>query len=402
MREIEVLIIGSGPAGLSTALHLLQLDPGWGERMILLEKQSLPRHKLCGGGVTCIGLETLRKVGIQLPLPIPGEEVEEARLIYRNKLILVRRKPVFVVYNRIEFDAYLCEIARQRGAVIHENESVHRLTLTEHGMEVETSRGNYLAKVVVGADGSRGISRKYLNRAGSGQRVARTLEVVVPAEMKKDKVSRHSAIFDFTMCDEALQGYTWQFPSRVNGEKMWNMGVYDARVAFNRVRANLPSMLDQTLTWPTSKHRELRIEGHPLIGFHPQQEISSPRFLAVGDAAGVDSLFGEGISPSLVYGKLAAEEISAAFDNGDYSFTRFRRRLLTSSLGRYLLIRWFLAWVTYRMVSSSALMGVLWYVGRLASALWRESGSLYPPNNEGDDIRMERVQCIRDTQKVSK
>ena len=180
------------------------------------------------------------------------------------------------------------------------------------------------------------------------------------------------------------------------------MGVYDARLVVDRGRVDLPRILDQTKTRLMSSDIDFQFQGHPLISFHPMRKIARTRFLAVGDVAGVDSLFGEGISPSLAYGKLAAKEISAAFDKGDYSFTRYRRRLLTSSLGRYLLIRWLLAWVIYRMVSSSVFMAVLGYVGKMALALWRESDRFYPPSNEGEDIRMERVQCIRDIQKASK
>ncbi len=58
----EVIIIGSGPAGLSTALHLLLCDPSWAERLVILEKAVHPRFKLCGGAVTPLGLKCLLEV----------------------------------------------------------------------------------------------------------------------------------------------------------------------------------------------------------------------------------------------------------------------------------------------------------------------------------------------------
>lgn len=59
MRDVDLIIIGSGPAGISTALHLLQQDPGWADRMIMIEKASHPWPKLCGGGMTRLGWKFL-------------------------------------------------------------------------------------------------------------------------------------------------------------------------------------------------------------------------------------------------------------------------------------------------------------------------------------------------------
>jgi flavin-dependent dehydrogenase len=53
--EVDLVIVGAGPAGLSTALQLLQLDPNWSGRHVVLEKEEHPRHKLCAGGIMCFG-----------------------------------------------------------------------------------------------------------------------------------------------------------------------------------------------------------------------------------------------------------------------------------------------------------------------------------------------------------
>ena len=112
VQEIDLLIIGSGPAGLSTALHLLQKDAGWAERMIVVEKAIHLRPKVCAGGVTRIGLKALRDLDFQIPLPIPVAEIEDARLQYKKRVIHVRGQPAIVIYNRIEFDANLAQEAR--------------------------------------------------------------------------------------------------------------------------------------------------------------------------------------------------------------------------------------------------------------------------------------------------
>ena len=75
--------------------------------------------------------------------------------------------------------------------------------------------------------------------------------------------------------------------------------------------------------------------------------MSVPRVLLVGDAIGADPLFGEGISIALGYGALAAHEIGESFQRNEFSFHRFRRRVLTSSLGQTLIARWIIAQIIY-------------------------------------------------------
>jgi flavin-dependent dehydrogenase len=392
MEEIDLLIIGSGPAGLSLALHLVQLDSGWGKRIVLVEKASHPRPKLCAGGVTRIGLETLRHLGLDLPLPIPGVEVEEARMTYQDRQIKVRRKPVFVVYNRIEFDNYLSRIVRERGIRLRENEAVQAMNSTEYGIEVETNRDRYLAQVVVGADGSKGYTRRYLSQAGSQARVARLLETVVPTNIAHSTNRNSSADFDFTWCESNLQGYYWKFPSLVEGQPHFNHGVYDSRMAANRPRAALPEILTQSRTQTGSTSADVQIQGHPVLCFNPARRISSSRFLAVGDAAGVDPLFGEGIGPALAYGRIAAREIEAAFASGDFSFKGYRLHLLSSPLGRYLIIRWLIAWISYQLSWSPVYMHALWTLGKLAAAVWKEKTWFYPLKSPAHERGLKRQQ----------
>jgi len=370
MKTIDLLIVGSGPAGVSTALHLLQQDPGWAERLIVIEKARHPRPKLCGGGVTRLGLKVLSGLGLSQTLPLPMAWVEDVRFVYRGRTIHVRGQPQVQIFYRAELDAYLANQACRRGVTIRQEETVAGLAFDNNGVTVRTDRETFRAQVVVGADGSKGISRRHVQGTGAHTRVARLLEVLAPAASEAPPFNGQSAEFDFTPAERDLQGYFWDFPAFVGGKPHANRGVYDARLMAGRRRADLPGILGTSLAAHGRPSDGQAIAGHPIHWFSPGGSFSRPRLLLVGDAAGADPLFGEGIAPALAYGKLAAQAAQDAFVRGDFSFRDYRRRILTSELGQYLLIRWLIAWASYRLSDKRWFMETMWTLGKIATAVF--------------------------------
>src|SRR5213592_1699626 len=59
--KAEVIIIGAGPAGSATAIHLAQLGV---QDVVLVDRQQFPRDKTCGSGVSPKGIETLKALGV--------------------------------------------------------------------------------------------------------------------------------------------------------------------------------------------------------------------------------------------------------------------------------------------------------------------------------------------------
>ena len=79
-EQIDVLIVGSGPSGISTALHLARLDPTWAGRVVVVDKAVHPREKLCGGGLTHLAPHLPANRG--LPLEPTNFPVKEASLLH--------------------------------------------------------------------------------------------------------------------------------------------------------------------------------------------------------------------------------------------------------------------------------------------------------------------------------
>ena len=83
-REVDLLIIGSGPAGCSTALHLARLAPGLARRTVVLDRSEHPRHKLCGGGLVSDVDTILANLGLDLD-EVPHVDAEWARLHFQGR-----------------------------------------------------------------------------------------------------------------------------------------------------------------------------------------------------------------------------------------------------------------------------------------------------------------------------
>src|SRR4051794_29892546 len=59
-RAADVIVVGAGPAGSTTAFHLASA----GLDVLLLEKATFPREKVCGDGLTPRAVKSLIAMGI--------------------------------------------------------------------------------------------------------------------------------------------------------------------------------------------------------------------------------------------------------------------------------------------------------------------------------------------------
>jgi geranylgeranyl reductase family protein len=345
-KQVDLLIVGSGPSGTSTALHLLKSNPEWASRMVIVDKAVHPREKLCGGGVTHLGQNILARLGLELEPQ--SFDVKEVRLTFEDKSYSFYGNPVFQIIRRDEFDHWLVQTAVSLGVTVRQGEAVINVIPHDDYVEVKTEKTTFRARVVVAADGSRSFVRQRL-KWDDDSRVARLIEILTPENARTQPEFRDGvAIFDFTpMTTHHLQGYYWDFPSYVQGKAYMNRGLFDSRARPERPKADLKQTLYDELADRDRNLDDFKIKGHPIRWWSKDGRFSIPRVILVGDAAGADPLMGEGISFALGYGNVAAQAIEDAFARQDFSFATYRERLLADPLFKQLEIRKKLARFAY-------------------------------------------------------
>ncbi len=346
IQKVDILIVGSGPSGTSTALHLVKNNPAWAKRIVVVDKAVHPREKLCGGGVTHIGQNILARLG--LPFEPKSFDVREVRLLYQDQSYSFFGNPVFRIIRRDEFDHWLVKTAVSLGVNVRQGEAVTDVVPHDDYVEVTTEKAIFHAQTVVAADGSRSFVRRRL-KWEDDSRVARLIEVLTPENAHAQPEFRDGvAIFDFTpMTDHQLQGYYWDFPSYVDGQPYMNRGVFDSRARPERPKADLKQTLGDAMAVRDRNLSEYKLKGHPIRWWGGNGRFAIPRVILVGDAAGTDPLFGEGISFALGYGEVAAAALADAFARQDFSFATYKKQLHRHPLFRHLNLRTRLARFAY-------------------------------------------------------
>ncbi|MFN2216377.1 MAG: NAD(P)/FAD-dependent oxidoreductase, partial [Anaerolineales bacterium] len=238
ISKYAIVIIGGGPAGISTALHLASIAPNLIRNTIILEKAEYPRPKLCGGGLTVDAEILLKRLGLDVN-EIPYRLANSASMIYKGKGLKLRPKKqhAIKVIQRYEFDHWLATKARERGILIQENTTVKTIHTNNGKVIVETDKGTFHSRVVVGADGSNGVTRNCFFPDKKLQ-AARLLEIRLKEEIGSYP-DNYPAVFDFTPISSGIAGYTWDFPALKDGVLERCTGIFDNNMQIRRSKPAL-------------------------------------------------------------------------------------------------------------------------------------------------------------------
>ncbi len=324
--DAEVIVVGAGPAGSTAATYLARA----GLDVLLLEKSSFPREKVCGDGITPRGVKQLIDLGV--------DTREEAGWLHNRGLRVagggVRLEldwpeladfpPYGVVRPRDDFDDLLARTAQRAGARLLERTSVTgavtddrsgRITGVEAKVGAERSQVTYRAPLVIGCDG---VSARLALSMGLEKRDDRPMGVAVrryytsPRD-KDDYLESHLELWDRSTPGEPrlLPGYGWLF-GMGDGTVNAGLGILSTSSAYGKTnyRDLLRTWLDGTPEeWGFREENAVgRVGGAALpMGFNRTPHYRDG-LLLVGDAGGMVSPFnGEGIAYAMESARLAAE-----------------------------------------------------------------------------------------------
>lgn len=332
--DCDVMIVGGGPAGISTWLHLQKDNPQLASHTLVIDKAVFPRDKLCAGGVGGWSADVLKHLEIELD--IPSVFVSYVDFKFGKEIYHFHEPNCFRVVHRIDFDHALVKTALNRDLKLNEGEMLIDITRDQSRLFVKTNRRKYKVQTLIGADGAlSAVSRKMM--PSRKPHLAKTIQIYAKVDPQFDTEFHEKRMsIDLTPFKEGLQGYLWHFPCLIDGTPSIAHGIGDFRIQRDRPKADMKKIFSRELQ-SRNIHPEPKLwSSKPIRWFSKEDLVSRPNVLLVGDAAGIEPAFGGGIHLSLSYGEVAAQAVIDAFQNNDFSFRDYGKRLQSHLVGEWI------------------------------------------------------------------
>lgn len=329
--DADVVVVGAGPAGAATAYWLAQA----GHDVLLLEKSTFPREKVCGDGLTPRAVRSLVALGVDTSTEAGWIRNRGLRVIGGGMRLelpwpqLASFPDYGLVRPRLDLDELLARRAQKVGARLVEDTTVTGPVLDERtGRVVGVSATSgpdrqpvtYRAPLVVAADGS---SARLALSLGIAKRDDRPMGVAVrryftSPRHEDDMLESWLELWSRGAPGQGdlLPGYGWIFGVG-DGTSNVGLGMLNTTKAFQntdyrRLLAAWLSGLPEEWGYVEANATGPVRGGALPMGFNRQPHYARG-LLLVGDAGGAVNPFnGEGIAYALETGQLAAEVVTQA------------------------------------------------------------------------------------------
>jgi flavin-dependent dehydrogenase len=302
----DLAIVGGGLAGLSLSIQMAKA----GYRVILFEKEQYPFHRVCGEYISLESWDFLQRLGIDLPAlnvtHIKRLQVSDTKGVFFEQPLPLGGFGI----SRYKLDHELAQIAKQTGVIILEHTRVNDIRFSRELFTIESTKGNFTAKVAAGSFGKR-----------SSLDVKWKRPFIVA---KKNKLNNYIGVkyhihYDFPDDLIALHNFKNGYCgiSKVEGDQYCLCYLTTAdnlQNSSNDIRKMEQSILSVN---PHLKkifsECEIRWKEPVTISqiSFDKKNLIEDHVLMIGDAAGmITPLCGNGMSMAMHAGKIAGEEIS--------------------------------------------------------------------------------------------
>jgi flavin-dependent dehydrogenase len=304
LLNADVLIIGGGLAGLTAGIHLSQENV----RVLLIEKQTYPQHKVCGEYVSNEVVPYLRQLGITVDALNPSRIQRFLFSTASGKTIESALPVGGFGLSRYTLDNFLYKKALESGVTIIQSQVVD-VEFANDSFTVSTSdEKKYTAQLVIGAYGKRSALDKRLQRPFiSKESPWMGVKAHYQAEFPADLVSLHN--FEGGYC-----GLSQVEDTVVNVCYLTNYASF-------KKHKNIDAFQDQVMSQnPFLKDffsRATPLFDKPLtisqISFSKKQPVEN-HILMCGDTAGViHPLCGNGMAMAMHSAKIVSELLITYF-----------------------------------------------------------------------------------------